>query len=192
MHSTASALDKKRRPILVDPDGRRGNAFDYGSGFLNPTKVLDPGLIYEAQTADYIAFLCSIGYNEKSLKLITGENSTCDHQSLPTASDLNYPSIAVPNLENEISLTRTVKNVGKPKSVYKARVSSPRGINVTVVPDRLIFTSFGQKLKFTVNFKVAAPSKGYAFGFLSWRSRRSRVVSPLVVRVATSDSGLLR
>lgn len=179
-------------PLLVDPDGRRGNAFDYGSGFMNPRKVLDPGLVYEAQTSDYIAFLCSIGYNEKSVHLITGHNTTCDHQSLPTASDLNYPSIAVPNLENETSVTRTVKNVGKPKSVYKAGVSAPRGINVTVVPDRLVFTSFGQKIKFTVNFKVAAPSKGYAFGFLSWRSQRSRVVSPLVVRVATSDSGLLR
>ncbi|PON53618.1 Subtilase [Trema orientale] len=190
--TTASALDKKRRPILVDPDGRRGNAFDYGSGFMNPRKVLDPGLVYEAQTADYIAFLCAIGYDEKSVQMITGDNTTCDHQSLPTASDLNYPSIAVPNLENEISVTRTVKNVGRPKCVYKARVSSPRGINVTVVPDRLIFTSFGQKIKFTVNFKVAAPSKGYAFGFLSWTSRRSRVVSPLVIRVATSDSGLLR
>ncbi|XP_024024475.1 subtilisin-like protease SBT3.5 [Morus notabilis] len=190
--TTASALDKKRSPILVDPDGKRGNAFDYGSGFMNPTKVLDPGLVYDAHPSDYIGFLCSIGYDEKSLQQITGYNTTCDHHSLVTASDLNYPSITVPNLKDEMSVTRTVTNVGKPKSVYRARVSLPRGINVTVVPDRLVFTSFEQKMKFTVTFKVAAPTKGYAFGFLSWRSRRSRVVSPLVVRVANSDSGLLR
>lgn len=189
--TTASALDKKRRPILVDPDGKRGNAFDYGSGFMNPTKVLDPGLVYDAQPSDYIRFLCSIGYDEKSLRQITGYNNTCDHQSLATASDLNYPSIAVPNLKDEMSVTRIVTNVGKPRSVYKARVSLPRGINVTVVPDRLVFSSFRQKMKFTVTFKVAGPTKGYSFGFLLWRSRRSRVISPLVVQVATSDSGLL-
>lgn len=175
----------------MDPDGRRGNPFDYGSGFINPRRVPDPGLIYDAQPADYIAFLCSIGYDEKSLHLITRDNSTCDGSS-STASDLNYPSITVPNLKDEISVTRTVTNVGRPKSMYKAVVYSPIGINVTVVPDRLIFNSFGQKMKFTVNFKVAAPSQGYSFGYLSWRRGRTRVTSPLVVRVAASDFGLTR
>ena len=186
-------MDKRRRPILADPDRRRGNAFDYGSGFINPTKVLDPGLVYDAEPSDHIAFLCSIDYDEKSLRQITGYNATCGgHRSLQTASDLNYPSITVPNLKDEASVTRVVTNVGKPSSVYKAKVSLPRGFNVTVVPDRLVFTSSLQKLKFTVHFRAVAPTKGYAFGFLSWRSRRSRVVSPLVVRAASSNSGLLR
>lgn len=177
--------------MAVDPDGRRGTPFDYGSGFINPRRVLDPGLVYDAQPADYIAFLCSIGYDEKSLHQITRDNSTCNG-SLSTASDLNYPSITVPNLKDEISVTRTVTNVGRPRSIYKAVVSSPIGINVTVIPDRLTFNSFGQKMKFTVSFKVAAPTKGYSFGHLSWRRGRTRVTSPLVVRVAPSNFGLIR
>ncbi|XP_024181659.1 subtilisin-like serine-protease S isoform X2 [Rosa chinensis] len=187
----ATLLDKKHKPIAVDPEGKNGNAFDYGSGFLNPTRALDPGLIFDAQPADYVSFLCSVGYDEKSLHQITLDNSTCA-QSFRTASDLNYPSITVPNLEGNISVTRTVTNVGKPKNIYKAAVSSPKGINVTVIPNQLVFTSLGQKLNFTVNFKVVAPSKGYKFGFLSWMSGRSRVTSPLVVQVAHSNSGLMR
>jgi hypothetical protein len=191
MEYAATILDKNHKPIIVDPEGRRANAFDYGSGFVNPTRVLDPGLVYDAQPRDYVSFLCSIGYDKKSLHLITRDNSTC-HGTFRTPSALNYPSITVPNLKDNFSVTRTVTNVGKPKSIYKALISSPIGINVSVVPQRLVFNHFRQKIKFTVNFKVAAPSKGYAFGFLSWRNRKTQVTSPLVVRVAPSNLGLMR
>ncbi|PSS00353.1 Subtilisin-like protease [Actinidia chinensis var. chinensis] len=189
--TTATVLDKYHQPITVDPEGRRGNAFDHGAGFVNPTRVLDPGLVFDAEPADYKAFLCSIGYNEKLLHLITRDSSTCD-QTLATATGLNYPSITVPNLKDRFSVTRTVTNVGDPKSIYKALVSSPVGVNVTVWPGRLVFSRYGQKINFTVDFKVAAPSDGYAFGFLTWRSRKSRVATPLVVRTTLSNSGLLR
>ena len=189
-------MDKKRKPIVADPNHRRGNAFDHGSGFMNPTRVLDPGLVYDSSPSDHISFLCSIGYDQKSLRQITGYNATCDdHHALETASDLNYPSISVPNLKGLVSVTRTVTNVGnKPRSVYRARVSKPRGFNVTVVPDRLVFTVLGQKRRFTVSFRVDAPTEGYSFGFLLWRSHRYRVFSPIVVRAASSDPdpGLLR
>ncbi|CAK7357554.1 unnamed protein product [Dovyalis caffra] len=191
MENAATILDKTDKPITVDPEGRRANAFDYGSGFVDPTRVLDPGLIYDAQPIDYRAFLCSIGYDEKSLRLVTRDNSTCS-QTFKTASSLNYPSITVPNLKDNFSVTRTVTNVGKPRSVYKAVVSNLVGINVTVVPKELIFNSSGQKIKFTVNFKVVAPAKGYAFGFLTWKSEDARVTSPLVVRAAPSSLGLMR
>ena len=191
MENAATILDKSGKPIRVDPEGRMANAFDYGSGFVDPTRVLDPGLVYDAHPIDYKAFLCSIGYDEKSLRLVTRDNSTCN-QTFTTASSLNYPSITVSNLKDSFSVTRTVTNVGKARSVYKAAVSNPAGINVTVVPKQLIFNSYGQKIRFTVNFKVAAPSKGYAFGFLTWRSADARVTSPLVVRAAPSPMGLMR
>ncbi|KAK9227843.1 hypothetical protein WN944_020787 [Citrus x changshan-huyou] len=189
--TTATALDKNHKPITVDPEGRRGNAFDYGSGFLNPRKVLSPGLIYDAQPIDYTVFLCSIGYDEKSLHLVTRDNSKCS-QKLPAPSDLNYPSITVPNLKGNFSVTRSVTNVGKPRSIYKAVVSSPVGVTVTVAPERLIFNSYGQKINFTVHFKLTSPPKGYGFGYLSWKNGKLRVTSPLVVQVAPSDMGLMR
>lgn len=158
---------------------------------MNPARVLDPGLVYDSEPADFVTFLCSLGYDQRSLHLVTRDNSTCD-RTFRTASDLNYPSIAVPNLKDNFSVTRIVTNVGKARSIYRAVVSSPPGVNVTVVPNRLVFTRFAQKIKFTVNFKITAPSKGYAFGFLSWRNRRSQVTSPLVVQVAPTNHGLVR
>lgn len=175
----------------MDPEGRWGNAFDFGSGFVNPKRVLDPGLIYDASPADYKAFLCSIGYSDRSLRMITRDNSTCQDQTFATASDLNYPSITVPNLKNNLSVTRTLTNVGKTRSIYRAVVYAPRGIDVTIVPQRIVFSEYGQKISFTVKFKVAAPSQGYVFGFLAWRNRDSRVTVPLVVQVTPSTLGLL-
>ncbi|KAK3003127.1 hypothetical protein RJ639_019125 [Escallonia herrerae] len=187
----ATVLDKQHKPITVDPEGGRANAFDYGSGYVNPTRVLNPGLIYDAPPADYKAFLCSIGYDEKSLHLITRDNSTCQDQTFSTASGLNYPSITVPNLMNNISVTRTLENVGAPRSIYRAVVSAPRGINVMVVPRKLNFTEYGQKINFTLTFRVTAPIQGYVFGFMSWKSRTSQVTTPLVIRAASSKLGLL-
>lgn len=187
--TTATMLDKKRKPITVDPNGRRGSPFDFGSGFVSPTRVLSPGLVYDAQPDDYKAFLCSIGYDDKKLRLLTRDNSTCDPRPA-SATELNYPSIVVPRLKDEISVTRTVTNVGEPRSTYEAMVSHPRGINVTVVPRRLVFERYGQKISFTVKFKVAAPTEGYRFGFLAWRNKKLLVTSPLVVRRVSSPSDM--
>ncbi|KAL8233874.1 hypothetical protein R6Q59_019974 [Mikania micrantha] len=62
--TTASIFDKSGKPMRVDPEGQRGNPFDYGSGFVDPKPALDPGLVYDVTPTDYKAFLCSIGYDE--------------------------------------------------------------------------------------------------------------------------------
>ncbi|XP_072990472.1 subtilisin-like serine-protease S [Typha latifolia] len=188
--TTANVLDKNGNPITADPKGRTANPFDYGSGFPDPSRILDPGLVYDAQATDYKAFLCSIGYSDKSLRTITGDNSICS-TSQPTASGLNYPSITVPDLKISYSVNRTVTSVGRANSVYRALVSAPRGINVTVVPKVLAFRNYGQKRSFIVHFRATVPFKDYSFGSLSWVSKRYHVTSPLVVRLSSSIMGLL-
>ncbi|XP_075501538.1 subtilisin-like serine-protease S [Primulina tabacum] len=188
--TTATMLDKHRKPITAGPDGRKANAFDLGSGFINPRTVLDPGLIYDSTPTDYKEVLCSIGYSERSLRMITGDNSTCS-PTFATPSSLNYPSITVPNLKKTFMISRTVTNVGGPRSIYRAVVFPPAGINVTVVPKRLVFTRYLQKMNFTVRFEVTGPVEDYVFGSLSWRNKRSWVTSPLVVRVTRSKLSLM-
>ncbi|XP_071728035.1 subtilisin-like serine-protease S [Rutidosis leptorrhynchoides] len=190
--TTASIFDKSGKPMRVDPDGRRGNPFDYGSGFVDPTMVLNPGLVYDAMSTDYKAFLCSVSYDEKTLRLITRDNSTCGNHTLATPSSLNYPSIVVPNLKSNFSVTRTLTYVRtlQNRTVYRATVSSPRGVHVDIVPQRLVFDTYGQKMSFTVTFKASAPSQGYVFGYLQWRNSNSRVTTALVVRLASDDVGL--
>ncbi|XP_051139957.1 subtilisin-like serine-protease S [Andrographis paniculata] len=196
MMTTASTLDKQRQPITAGPGARKADPFDMGAGFVNPRQVLDPGLVYDATPGDYIAFLCWVGYTDKSLRLITRDNSTCE-RALSTASGLNYPSITVPNLKESFTVSRTVTNVGRPRSVYRAAVFPPPGVNVRVVPRRLAFVRYGQKMNFTVILEAttaAAALKGeYVFGSLSWRNKQVWVSSPLVVRKTVSrKSGLRR
>ncbi|KAG6510325.1 hypothetical protein ZIOFF_028335 [Zingiber officinale] len=190
--TTASVLDKNGDAITADPKGRPASPFDYGSGFPNPARVLDAGLVYDVQPSDYKAFLCSVGYDDKSLQLITGDQSKCSGGPSPSASNLNYPSITVPNLKGSYRITRTVTNVGNPSITYRVRVSPPTGINVTVVPDTLTFRSYGEKLKFSVTFAVIQPSEDYVFGLLSWEAGKVQVTSPLVVRVASGGTSLLQ
>ncbi|PIA24892.1 hypothetical protein AQUCO_15500003v1 [Aquilegia coerulea] len=189
--TTATILDKKWKHIPVDPTGRRGNPFDYGAGFVNPTKVLNPGLVYDSQPLDYKKFLRSIGYKEKSLHLITRDNSTCN-QNFSAASNLNYPSITLSDLRDSCSVARSVTNVGQGISTYRVFVSLPAGVKITVSPRILLLKEYGQKMSFTVNFKVTALAKGYVFGWLAWKKGKLRVTSPLVVRVVSSRSGLMR
>lgn len=146
--------------------------------------MLDPGLIYDVEANDYKAFLCFAGYKDKYLNFVTGEsNSKC--RQLSQVPNLNYPAITVPDLNGSYSVTREVTNVGRARSLYRSLVISPKGINVTVVPDVLSFRSNGEKMNFTVYFRVVTPSKDYVFGALLWSSRRIKVSTPLVVRVAS-------
>ncbi|CAN6440687.1 unnamed protein product [Victoria cruziana] len=180
--TTATVLDKEGDFITADPEGRLANPFDYGAGFANPMRVLNPGLLYDAAAADYRTFLCSLGYDQTNIRLVTGDNSSCPPHGVLSNFDLNYPSIAIPNLKTKQSVTRTVTNVGKPVSVYRAILSPPPGIEVTVAPRFLNFTRWGQKMRFTVTFKAVEPTNGYVFGSLTWRKRHLQVSSPLVVR----------
>lgn len=190
--TTATVLNKNGKIMAADPEGRPANAFDFGSGFPDPAKFLNPGLIYDTRPADYKAFLCSIGYDDKSLQQMTGDKSVCSRLR-STPSNLNYPSITLSELKDSYRVTRTVTNVGKPRSIYRSVVSPPAGICVSVSPKYLSFRRYGQKANFTVSFRAVRPSRDYVFGSLAWKAVGDVqvVTSPLVVRVATSDTGLI-
>ncbi|WVZ79340.1 hypothetical protein U9M48_026931 [Paspalum notatum var. saurae] len=187
--TTATVLNSKGKTIPRDPDGRAATPFDFGSGFMDPIKALNPGIIFDAQPEDYKSFLCAISHDDHSLHLITGDNCTCTHKASSSATALNYPSITIPYLKKSYSVTRTMTNVGNARSTYIAVVSAPRGINVTVTPEVLNFENYGVKRKFTVSFHVDVPPRGYVFGSLSWHEngRDARLTMPLVVKVLTSD-----
>ncbi|XP_062178949.1 subtilisin-like serine-protease S isoform X1 [Phragmites australis] len=189
--TTATVLDNKRKPMTTDPDGRTATPFDFGSGFMDPVKALNPGIIFDAQPEDYKTFLCAIGYDDHSLHLITGYNSTCTDRAPSSATALNYPSITIPYLKKSYSVIRTMTNVGNPRGAYRAVVSAPRGINVTVTPEVLVFEKYGEKKTFTVSFHVDVPPPGYVFGNFTWHGRHARLMMQLAVKVQTDDKGLI-
>ena len=51
--------------------------FAYGTGHINPTRAINPGLVYDVGEIDYVNFLCGQGYSNQSLRLATGDNSRC-------------------------------------------------------------------------------------------------------------------
>ncbi|GLJ43714.1 hypothetical protein SUGI_0910220 [Cryptomeria japonica] len=167
-----------------------GNAdveFGYGAGQINPLKAVDPGLVYDAGVDDYINMLCSEGYNDTTLRLVTGDFSSCDlvPPSKNGARELNYPSIMVltaPGKSFQAKFPRTVTNVGVAKSTYKAIVSAPSGINVTVEPDTLSFSSLNQKLSYNVTIEGGSLNTDTLLsGALTWSYGNYTVRSPISV-----------
>ena len=65
--------------------------FAYGTGHINPTRAINPGLVYDVGEIDYVNFLCGQGYSNQSLRLVTGDNSSCSQAIKKPASYLNYP-----------------------------------------------------------------------------------------------------
>lgn len=172
--------------FVMDPRKNVDAEFSYGSGHINPLKAVSPGLVYDASEQDYVDFLCRQGYNTSTLRLVTGDSSTCNNTSPGTASDLNYPSFALSvsdGLPIMGSFNRTVTNVGYPNSTYYATVyiKYPT-IKVTVEPAVLSFTSLGEKKPFTVTVEgpvvVQAP---IISGYILWKDGVHTVRSPLVI-----------
>ncbi|KAH7521361.1 hypothetical protein FEM48_Zijuj07G0024900 [Ziziphus jujuba var. spinosa] len=100
--------------------------------------------------------------------------------------DLNYPSFALSTPASESFnrvFHRTVTNVGSQTSTYKANLIGPLGINITVEPSVLSFTSLGQKLSFTL--KIEGKLDGFLeSASLLWDDGTFQVKSPIVIYVA--------
>ncbi|XP_044483754.1 subtilisin-like protease SBT4.5 [Mangifera indica] len=161
--------------------------FAYGSGYINPTGALHPGLVYETSEEDYIRMLCSIGYDLKKLRLVTGVNSTCPEDSEnASAKDLNYPSMAseVPaGKPFTISFNRTVTNVGFPaKTTYKVQVFSNSNVGIKVVPEVLTFESTKERKSFDVIVTgKGVPASTIFSASIVWSDGKHSVRSPIAL-----------
>ncbi|TYH53684.1 hypothetical protein ES332_D09G116900v1 [Gossypium tomentosum] len=181
--TTATALDNTKHLIGRQPFGNETTPFDYGSGHINPTAALEPGLIYDLDSTDIINFLCSIGASPAQLKNLTGQLTYCQNPPIPSYN-LNYPSIGVSNMNGSLSVYRTVTYYGKDPTVYYAYVDHPVGVKVKVTPSKLCFTKTGEKMSFKVDFIPYMNSSGsFVFGALTWSNGIHKVRSPIGLNV---------
>ncbi|KAK8491083.1 hypothetical protein V6N11_047126 [Hibiscus sabdariffa] len=160
--------------------------FAFGSGHLIPSSALDPGLVYDAGEIDYVKFLCGQGYDTKTLRLVTGDKSSCSKSINGTAWDLNYPSFTLSTTAGK-PITRvfhrTVTNVGSGVSVYKARVKAPSGLKIAVEPNVLGFKAVGETKSFVVKIKAKIDTNSanqMVSGSLIWEDGVHLVRSPVV------------
>ncbi|GLJ55133.1 hypothetical protein SUGI_1183220 [Cryptomeria japonica] len=154
--------------------------FDYGSGHINPMAALDPGLVYHYDVKDMIKFVCVIGASPAQLRNLTADRTRCMPNS-PPPYNLNYPSIAVANLNGSLTVSRTLTNYASGYYVYKAVVQRAPGVDVEVLPRILRFKQKGDKVPFTVKFRVKKASSKFVFGSLTWSDGKHKVYSPIAV-----------
>ncbi|KAK1643337.1 hypothetical protein QYE76_061142 [Lolium multiflorum] len=188
--TTADVTHPDGTPIVDETTGRP-NCFAMGAGLVNPTRALDPGLVYDLAPADYIPYVCGLGYEENFVKDIIAQpmmNVSCATAGKVEGKDLNYPSImaTLTPAAPEVVVRRTVTNIGDPLAVYTAEVVAPKGVAVEVVPNVLGFGVMLRRSEFTVKLRRgpdAATNGGTAEGSLRWVSRNGKysVRSPIAI-----------
>ena len=143
--TTAYNVDNSGGNIKDLGSGKESNPFIHGAGHVDPNRALNPGLVYDLDSNDYLAFLCSVGYDANQIAVFTREpavESVCEGKvgrtgKLASPGDLNYPSFAV-KLGGEgdlVKYRRVVTNVGSEVDVvYTVKVNAPPGVGVGVSP----------------------------------------------------------
>ncbi|KAF8090578.1 hypothetical protein N665_0472s0011 [Sinapis alba] len=160
--------------------------FAYGSGHVNPTVAVDPGLVYDIAKEDYLNMLCSLDYSVNGISTLAGGAFTCSKESKLNVRDLNYPSMTAKvsaSSSSDITFSRTVTNVGENGSTYKAKLAGDPKLNIKVDPETLSFKSSGEKKSFTVTVsgKSLASISGIVSASLIWSDGSHNVRSPIVV-----------
>ncbi|KAK8482706.1 hypothetical protein V6N11_014323 [Hibiscus sabdariffa] len=99
-------------------------------------------------------------------------------------AELNYPSFSITLADSAGSqtYTRTLTNVGPASSTYTYQVIAPAGVDVSVSPEKIVFTAVNQKQTYSVTFsrQENASLMPFSQGLLKWVSGQHEVTSPIV------------
>ncbi|KAE9622114.1 putative cucumisin [Lupinus albus] len=163
--------------------------YAYGSGHINPIPAINPGLVYDISSEDYIQMLCNMGYDSDKVKLISGKNDVCTNApDRSLVRNLNYPALATnvePMTSFTINFSRTVTNVGLSNSTYKVSILSNPRIKVMVIPNILSFKSLHEKQSFVVTVTSnKLPNETVLTSSLLWSDGTHNVRSPIVINVS--------
>ncbi|XP_022879898.1 subtilisin-like protease SBT1.9 [Olea europaea var. sylvestris] len=185
MMTTANPLDNTQKPIK-DTGNNNNDAppLEMEAGQVDPNRALDPGLIYDATTLDFINLVCSMNFTHEQTQSIIRSSYNCSNPS----SDLNYPSfIAVFDPEEKRStltqkFQRTVTNVGDGAVTYKVKVQKTGDSTITVFPETLVFQKKYDKQSYsvTIRYKTQGP---FDYGSITWIEKNGKhtVRSPFTV-----------
>jgi hypothetical protein len=188
--NAATQIDNTKAPITTDL-GPVATPYDYGAGEITITESFQPGLVYETTILDYLNYLCYIGLNTTTIKIISKtvpKNFSCPKDSTPDhISKINYPSIAISEFTGKetVNVSRTVTNIGEEdETVYSAIVDAPNGVKVQLIPEKLQFTKSSKTVTYQVIFSSTLTSlKENLFGSITWSNGEHRVRSPFVLTV---------
>lgn len=173
-----SAVVTTARQTIRKEDGHTAaDPFDFGGGHLVPNLAVKPGLVYDASSSDYDAFLCGRGEERIGVDCAALEAAGF----ATNGSDLNLPSIAINTLVSEQVVRRRVTNVGA-AAEFTASVEAPTTIDVEVTPSVLSLAA-GESADVEIRLTTDGTTlDAWQFGALIWSSTDATVRSPLAIR----------
>lgn len=146
-----------------------------GAGNVRPDRMFNPGVIFDAGDEDWLGFIEGVGYETG----IPGVEAI-------DPSDYNSPSIAIGKLVGSQTVTRRVTALKA--GLYRATINLP-GVNATVSPSILTFTSAGQTKTIKVKFsRKNAPLSEVDFGSLYIRGAGTQARVPIAVTPEALDA----
>ncbi|KAL5748377.1 hypothetical protein ACOSP7_025414 [Xanthoceras sorbifolium] len=187
MMTTADVTDHFGSPIMAETTNELVHAtpFDFGAGFVNPARAIDPGLVFNAHFHHYVQFLCAVpGVDDKSVRQAIGFG--CPKKTGLWSSDLNTASITVSNLVGSRNIIRQVTNVGSANETYKVIVREPLGVEVAVMPKAFkIRGNSSRRLKIVI--KAIEARRAYSFGEMVLQGQKQHTIRvPIAVYVSSS------
>ncbi|KAF7086250.1 hypothetical protein CFC21_089563 [Triticum aestivum] len=192
--TTARNMDNAGGVIGDMSTGEASTPFARGAGHISPNSAVDPGLVYDAGTEDYITFLCALGYTAKQVAVF-GSSTSCSTRAGSSVGDHNYPAFSVVITSNKkkavVTQRRVVRNVGSDATTtYRAKITAPDGVLVTVSPETLRFSATQKTQGYAVTFAReigASVTEKYTFGSIEWSDGEHTVTSPIAITWPTSQ-----
>ncbi|KAL8160162.1 hypothetical protein V2J09_001699 [Rumex salicifolius] len=187
MMTTADVTDPTSAPILAQQSKQLVSAatpFDYGSGVVNATRAMDPGLVFITQFWHYIEFLCAVpGVDDDSIRRAVGVG--CPKRKRNWCSDLNGPTVTVADLVGSRKVARRVTSVAGANETYRVTVREPLGVRVTVSP-RVFKITPNSSRHLNIVLQAVQAMNSYTFGEVVLSGSRDHVVRlPVVVFVSS-------
>ncbi|CAA7041980.1 unnamed protein product [Microthlaspi erraticum] len=168
LSTTALLDDIKGGPILAqrayvnpDQDLYTATPFDMGSGFVNATAALNPGLVFDTSFEDYMSFLCGINGSDPVVFNYTGVSCSAKNGTI-SGYDLNLPSVTVSTLNGSQTFKRSVRNIAG-NETYNVGWSPPYGVSMKVSPAQFSI-GMGETQVVSVTLKATKNSSSSSFG----------------------------
>jgi subtilisin family serine protease len=173
-----SALMTSGIDVVGSSNTSPATIFAQGAGHVRPNRAADPGLVFDSNANDWLAFLCgtTTGVNPAVCTALVGLGLSLE------PSNLNTASIAIGDMAGVQTVTRRVTNVTNQAESYTAAVTGMTGITTAV--SAIGSVGAGATKSFTVSFtRTTATLNAYTGGQLTLTGDRGHVVRiPLVVR----------
>ncbi|VAI61652.1 unnamed protein product [Triticum turgidum subsp. durum] len=184
--TTAYNVDSAGAVIGDMSTGKASTPFARGAGHVDPNRATDPGLVYDAGTEDYIAFLCTLGYTAEQMAVFSPATN-CSTRAGAGVGDLNYPAFSAVFGPEKRAVTqrRVVRNVGSSvRATYRAKIASPAGVAVTVRPQKLQFSATQGTQEYAITFAprmFGNVTEKHTFGSIEWSDGEHSVTSPIAI-----------